>query len=911
MRTMTMKNERGIAMVATLLVMLLFSALMVGFTTVVMSDQRYRGIDRDRTQAFYAAHGGLEKMTADLNSLFLQNVAPTQAQLDTLMANPPNMAAEGIVFQDALGANGYTLRKPLPPNDVAAGMVSSGPYQGLIALKTRYELNSTARTRTGGEVHLLRNLETVAIPVFQFGMFSDVDLSYHAGPAFAFGGRIHSNANLFLASGDVANGLAISDKVTVVKDIIRDFLVNGQPVGGGTTWPGRVQQGRTPGACPAACRDLAINEGSLVDYLGSAANPIWPTLSLSTYNGYIRNGTTGAKPLNLPLVGMGAQNTALVGRPPQNSGEDVNNPALFGERYYSQVSLRILLSDTAADITNLPGVTANAPESLEATNWGTPATPWYNLGVADQAHPPLARSAGVLGVLTVTTAGVAGAATVRVNSVVPFQAPVAVPIAVATPVIFQSGGNWFRCTGFVAVPATLNGCTNTPALALNAQITMPYLSSQGTPLIGGFIKIERQDTNLVWTDVTREILGWGIAAANPSVAGCADPSPNAIVRLQRVADVPASPLAGGCTTAALPIATDFWPMALFDAREGLVRDVAPVPANPTLGGVMYYVQLDVRNLSRWFQGVAPYAAGSGPGSKWNNGFSVYFSDRRNNRNGVNETGEYGFEDVVNPQTAAGTPNGIFDQGEDLNTSGALDTYGQNPTYNGAAGVPPGAAAPLDVGARPWTVLTAIRAKANRPVLFRRALKLVNGGLGNIVLPGLTIVAENPVYVQGDWNAAPGFPALNESATSIVGDSLTLLSNNWNDVNSFANPYNPGARVRPAQSWYRFATIAGKNNWFPHPALEPTPDFGTDGGAHNFLHMLESGGTVNYRGSIATFFYSRQATGTYKCCNTVYGAPTRAFNFDVNFLTPALLPPLTPVFRDINTLGFSQETRPGI
>jgi hypothetical protein len=42
---------------------------------------------------------------------------------------------------------------------------------------------------------------------------------------------------------------------------------------------------------------------------------------------------------------------------------------------------------------------------------------------------------------------------------------------------------------------------------------------------------------------------------------------------------------------------------------------------------------------------------------------------------------------------------------------------------------------------------------------------------------------------------------------------------------------------------------------------------------------------------------------------VYGAPTRNFTFDTTFLTPALLPPLTPVFRDINTLGFKQETRP--
>jgi hypothetical protein len=170
-------------------------------------------------------------------------------------------------------------------------------------------------------------------------------------------------------------------------------------------------------------------------------------------------------------------------------------------------------------------------------------------------------------------------------------------------------------------------------------------------------KIERQDTNLVWTDVTTEILGYDIGAANVSV--CGSERANAIIRLQRVADVPPSVAGGGCANAVNLTAADYWPLALFDAREGLVRDVAPVPANPILGGVMYYVQLDVRNLSRWFQGIAPYAAGSGPGSKWNNGFSVYFSDRRNNRNGVNETGEYGFEDVVNPQTAAGTPNGIL------------------------------------------------------------------------------------------------------------------------------------------------------------------------------------------------------------------------------------------------------------
>ena len=31
---------------------------------------------------------------------------------------------------------------------------------------------------------------------------------------------------------------------------------------------------------------------------------------------------------------------------------------------------------------------------------------------------------------------------------------------------------------------------------------------------------------------------------------------------------------------------------------------------------------------------------------------------------------------------------------------------------------------------------------------------------------------------------------------------------------------------------------------------------------------------------------------------------------LDFLTPALLPPNTPVFRDMNAVGFAQELRPG-
>jgi hypothetical protein len=146
----------------------------------------------------------------------------------------------------------------------------------------------------------------------------------------------------------------------------------------------------------------------------------------------------------------------------------------------------------------------------------------------------------------------------------------------------------------------------------------------------------------------------------------------------------------------------------------------------------------------------------------------------------------------------------------------------------------------------------------------------------------------------------------------MADAVTLLSPNWTDQASFANPNNPANRPR-ATTYYRFAVIAGKNRGFQWAGVNCGAacyqDYGTDAGTHNFLRMLEGNGQfVNYRGSIVSFFFSRQAVGVYKCCNNVYNAPTRGYNFDIEFLNPDLLPPKTPMFRDVNTTGFMQVDR---
>ena len=114
--------------------------------------------------------------------------------------------------------------------------------------------------------------------------------------------------------------------------------------------------------------------------------------------------------------------------------------------------------------------------------------------------------------------------------------------------------------------------------------------------------------------------------------------------------------------------------------------------------------------------------------------------------------------------------------------------------------------------------------------------------------------------------------------------------------------------------YRFGVIAGKNPSFTYPTQgSPHFLFGTDGGAGNFLRLLEhwntDGVSINYRGSIISLYYSRQATGTFKYNSNVYNYGDRNFTFDTDFRSPTLLPPGTPMFRDINTLTFRQILRP--
>lgn len=996
------RNQAGIALITTLLLLLLMAAMVVGFMLLVTEGQRLSGMDSDQLRAFYGAESGMEKLTADLGTLFSATYSPTAAQVNALTASPPSLSSStGVSYVDAQGQSTYAITFPTDPrgNPLAQfAQITSGSsaFQGMSALETTYTLTVGALTNTGGQVKLQRTTQTVGIPLFQFGIFSDTDLSFFPGPNFDFGGRVHTNGNLFLDSG---SQLFMRSPVTASKDILRDCLSNLHPEPG--PHGGGVQITKGGGVLQA----LNFGQGSLKSCLSSGKNLNWPAIS-GSFNGNLRSGV---KPLNLTIVLLGNGSSKpidLIRRPVP--GELGTNAAVLGERYFSEASLRVLLSDNAADITGLPCVSPGAPFNL--ADLALPVAAWTSanatalkgaMTAAGTTPLPLAASGAALGAYAPGN-GIASASSpggdgywqangtkiltgyIKIDAQTAYGSPCGTYKDV-TQEILSLG---YAGKNINPVPQSLDGATLNPAWAgtLNK---MEFGATPALPSLPG-----------------SQMSGQGGAAlpagnftANSTLAAptgtCLDPHPNAVIRLERIRDNPSSvpfasgklgapssnlplqstvaqvcgvdPATGAIVAGWTPQPSDFWPNALYDTREGYNRQSAPaVPFNSrvTLGGIMNYVELDANNLARWFSG---NIGASGPSTQdpviAPNNFVVYISDRRSNyvptgtplgtwpplSPSGHESGEYGYFDNVNRTDINGCPDSALEPAssggispEDPDATGVLNTYGEvtfPPGLVDSTGVTtastiwtiaPVVADPVcptgSAGTFPWPrafLLNANEGRENPNALFRRAVKVVNGSRLNLpacpggVSCGLSITAENPVYLQGDYNAnsAGGGFADPSTAASLAGDAITVLSKNWNDVNSFAFPFNSPTARTGATTYVRAGVMGGKQISFAIPgwdstAVDGSQDFGTDGGVHNFIRFLERwNGTLFYQGSIISMFYTRQAVGLFNSGGNNYSPPTRGYQFDLNFLNPTLLPPRTPMFRDVNTTGFTQLLLP--
>lgn len=441
--------------------------------------------------------------------------------------------------------------------------------------------------------------------------------------------------------------------------------------------------------------------------------------------------------------------------------------------------------------------------------------------------------------------------------------------------------------------------------------------------------------------------------ANACASGCtgASSDPNSSLEhmghlLRAVIPATVSP-----TTAANPAIVPF-PIKLFDMREGNYYDraltnpatapaltslyptanfgtIGNISSDPALAqrmstnGVMSLVDIDVANLRRFlrgdFNGRFPNGL-TNTAIPENGGWVIYVSDRR---------GDYDFDGEFDMEDVYGQAEGItpaLNLGEDVNRSNALE--------NKVCAF----STSLNCEAELYRTRTVFgdAAAVNDHKYFRRGVRLVNAtvvpGIYDSTNPsntrGVTFASENGIYVKGNFNATHvasvpptgntpynDYRPLNTAThipASIVADGVTILSNAWNDGKSFRFPYELASR-RAEDTTIRFAMIAGDTI----ATKEATPHQGgisprLNGGVHNFKRFLErwtdpNDATfrklLNYSGSLINLYNSRNANGSFKCCNMVYNPPVRNWVFDSTFLDPSRLPPGTPYFQYVQTTGF--------
>lgn len=511
----------------------------------------------------------------------------------------------------------------------------------------------------------------------------------------------------------------------------------------------------------------------------------------------------------------------------------------------------------------------------------------------------------------------------------PIPTPTATPTTIryttAVPVGSNVDNGFNAVIRFTSPPANLEpGCTDGVAIS-PAPSPVPPAASCGTSVNG---------------DASQERL-----MASPSPTPLDNVYTESIAHLKRAIVNPAG-VASPTPVAIVPV-----PIKMFDAREGLYyddrstsyySDLSQLPLN----GMMSMIDIDVANLRRFlrgdFDGLFPVdtkfaisRGGNGLRSTdipIENGWVLYISDRRGD---ADFDGEFDMEDIYG---ASPGNDGTMQLGEDSNRNNSLERkfMVHNSFGNTVAAVVrlTGCSTGSDCEAPRYSdTWRPDFAAVTDHKYYRRGVRLTNGtvlpGVYNSAAPsatrGFTVASENGVYVRGNYNATSAnappaqgntpyneyypFNTANHIPASIVADGVTILSNAWNDGQSYSSttttPYNQSTRVASTTTM-RFAMISGDTI----ASRSGTPNQGgisprLNGGVHNFKRFLETwtGQRLDYSGSLINLFNSRNASGSFKCCNEVYNPPIRNWVFDSTFLDPARLPPGTPFFQYVQTTGF--------
>lgn len=922
-------HQKGSALVIAILVMLLLMGFVVLAISRTTSEMVITSNDSSESRTYAATEASLESTTRDFVDVFEKKLSPDSADINAIQK------------KKVLGFEKFTFSPKIEKIKEAAPVVlAGGNYSGLYALRDSWEIDSTAtEIGSGVKVQLKRRFFSDRIPIYQFGIFYEDDLELNRPPVFTFGGRVHTNGNFFVTANAGA-GIYFNSKVSAVGEIINDIWKPGTALANGADNQGAVfindasgkRQELKTGETSVNCAKL--NEGILTPEILAKCtkNKKWESQK-AKFQGNLENNVAR---LNLPLTKLGIDLVELVRRGKsvgdmQNlNGSTVavtqaakDSDVIAKERFANKTGIRISLADSQK---KLPGCADAAPDSSCGVRLDG------KLGASSIGYQPLTMSDGYKATaLNATRIAMKNRETwIKIETVSSSDsAPETKDI---TADILSLGitepapvGDDLQISGYS--DKTINGdWTDKRSIIKMQRFAIPGNAIPSTTAYTSNYSINGAGQNLVvrYSDVTTDPSTGctGCTAVNPFTLPAPDVSASSSQAQEdaahlKWANIKINNAMSGFVYAIVP-----FPIEMFDSREGLPNDNQS-EANTNFGtgnvpssGVMSLVDIDVANLRRFLSGEfdgkfptnSPYASANSKALKSTdvpsaNGWVVYFSDRRGD---YDFDGAYDMEDVF--------PDGQLEQNEDLNKNGVLD---------------------LDLGREaPASYTTAVargQAATADHLYYRRGVRLINAS----VLPGnydstnpantkgFTFASENGVYVKGNYNSTGAGSSSGTSVTppenyspqnspnhvpaSIAGDAVIILSNNWNDAQSFIYPFSSNNRVA-SDTVVRFAMLAGDAvTGDKSTAYEPSQFGQLNGGVHNFKRFLEkwTDKRLNYSGSLINLFNSQNNNGFQKCCTVVYSPPIRDWTFDPSFLSINRLPPGTPYIYSISFTGFQR------
>ena len=192
--------RRGFALESTLLLLVLFGALIGVATAAVAVYTRTSGVDIKASRVAYAAEGAGDQIMAQLDADMADGII-TPGDITSLTT--PTLP--GFTFSQQTQVVGAPVNR----------IITRGAFAGLYALEQPMSVRVTAEDPTGSHAAIELGVSVQSVPIFQFGVFYDRDLEINNGPPMTFSGWVHSNRSLYLSSANAnyMNQITAADSV--------------------------------------------------------------------------------------------------------------------------------------------------------------------------------------------------------------------------------------------------------------------------------------------------------------------------------------------------------------------------------------------------------------------------------------------------------------------------------------------------------------------------------------------------------------------------------------------------------------------------------------------------------------------------------------------------------------------------